>query len=168
MSVNIRPIEPDDVAQVKPLLLSIAKQLFGWPEPLDELVTRFEEQGYLVDLDDPGTHYAERDGVFLVAMDGERMIGSGAIRRRAGDTAELRRLWLLEAYRGHGIGYRLTMRLLAHATARGYRRVWLQTGVDQTRALSFYERLGFTRTPCDGEDPEDVCMELALTDAKPQ
>ncbi len=164
MSVIVRPIEPAQVAEVKPLLLGIAKQLFDWPEPLDEVIRRFEQQGYLVDLDDPGTYYAERDGLFLVAMHGERMIGSGAIRRKAADTAELRRLWLLKEYRGQGIGYRLTTTLLAHAASRGYRRVWLQTGVDQTRALSFYEEVGFGRVPCDTDDPEDLCMEMALPD----
>jgi putative acetyltransferase len=168
MLVTIMPIEPEQIAEVKPLLLGIAKQLFGWPEPLDEVISRFEQQGYLVDLDDPGTYYAERDGLFLVAMDGERMIGSGAIRRRTTDTAELRRLWLREEYRGQGIGYRLTTTLLAHAVARGYRRVWLQTGVDQTRALSFYEKVGFERVQCGTGDPEDVCMEMALSDANPQ
>lgn len=168
MSVSIQPIQPAQAAAVKPLLLSIAQQLFGWPGSLDEIIARFEQQGYLVDLEEPGAYYAARDGLFLVALDGEQMIGTGAIRQRAEGTAELRRLWLLEAYRGQGIGYRLTTALLAHATARGYRRVWLQTGIDQTRALRFYERLGFTRAPCEEEDPEDVCMEMTLPQTGPE
>ena len=166
MAVSIRPIEPGQVAEVKPLLLGIAKRLFDWPEPLDELISRFEQQGYLVDLDDPGAHYAARDGLFLVAMDGDRMVGSGAIRRRTEDTAELRRIWLLEEYRGQRIGYRLTTTLLAHAEVRGYRRVWLQTGADQTRALDFYARLGFMRARCEEEDPEDVCMEMTFAERR--
>lgn len=162
MGVSIQPIQPEQVAGVKPLLLSIAQQLFGWPGPLDEIIARFERQGYLIDLHDPGAYYAARDGLFLVALDGERLIGTGAIRQREGDTAELRRMWLLEAYRGQGIGYRLVQTLIAHAASRGYRRIWLQTGVDQERALRFYEQLGFARTPCESADPEDVCMEMAI------
>jgi putative acetyltransferase len=167
MAVSIRPVEPGETPQVKPLLLGIAKRLFGWPEPLDEIIGRFESQGYLVDLDDPGAYYAARDGLFLVAMDGDRMVGSGAIRNRANDTAELRRLWLLEEYRGQGVGYQLATALLAHATGRGYRRVWLQTGVDQTEALRLYERLGFIRAACDEEDPEDICLEMTLPATDP-
>ena len=70
----------------------------------------------------------------------------GAIRRLDAQAAELRRMWLLEAYHGQGIGYRLLQELMAFARGQGYQRMVLMTGVVQERAICFYQRVGFVES----------------------
>ena len=125
------------------------------PRPIDE-------RGELRDLDDLQSYYLDHQGLFLVAMHHGQVIGTGAIRYLDDDTAELKRLWLLEAYHGQGIGYRLVQTLLRFAQAAGYKRIRLLTDRRQDRAMHFYQRLGFQLIPCPGDDPNDVCMDLAI------
>ena len=163
MTIQIQPIEPLQVTEAKRVILSVARNIFQWQESLDEIIRRFDEQGDLLDVDNPQTHYFDRQGLFLVALDQGRVIGTGAIRRLDGDAAELKRLWLLEAYQGRGIGYQLMQTLLRFAQTTGYRRIRLQTDRKQDRAIRFYKRIGFQPIKCDSEDPDDICMEMVLS-----
>lgn len=162
MTIQIQPIEPQQIIEAKRVILSVARNIFQWQDSLDETIKRFDEQGDLLDVDNFQTHYFERQGLFLVAMDQGRVIGTGAIRRVDRDAAELKRLWLLEPYWGHGIGYQLVQMLLQFAQATGYSRIRLQTDRKQDRAIRFYQRIGFQPIKCDSDDPDDVCMEMVI------
>jgi putative acetyltransferase len=116
----------------------------------------------LRDVDEFRSEYLDHRGLFLVAMDQGRVIGTGAIRCLEGDTAELKRLRLLEAYHGQGIGYRLVQILMNFARAAGYKQVRLLTDIRSVRARHFYQRLGFQDIECASDDPDDVCMELSI------
>ncbi len=108
------------------------------------------------------SEYLDRQGLFLVVLDQQRIIGTGALRRLDGDIAELKRLWLLEAYHGQGIGNRLVQALLDFARSMSYKHIRLQTDIRSVRAIRFYQRLGFQPVACASDDPEDVCMELSF------
>lgn len=162
MTVQIQPIEPQQTTEAKRVILSVARNIFRWQASLDEIVKRFDEQGDLHDVDNPQTHYFDHQGLFLVAVDQGRVIGTGAIRRLGSDAAELKRLWLLEAYQGQGIGYQLVQTLLRFAQATGCRRIRLLTDRRQDRAIRFYERVGFQPIKCDSDDPDDICMEMVM------
>lgn len=162
MAIQIRPIEPHQVADAKRVILSVAKDIFGWPAPLEDVIRQFEKEGELRDMDDMTSYRLENRGLFLVATDAGEVIGSGAIRAIDQNSAELKRLWLLERYHGQGIGYRLVTMLLDFARQMGYRRIQLLTDGKQGRAIQFYRRIGFSEMDCRSEDPEDVCMELAI------
>ncbi len=71
-------------------------------------------------------------------------------------------MWLLPAYHGRGIGYRLVQELFAFARAAGYRHVRLSTSIVQQQAIRFYERLGFYRIPRYRETDDEVFMEIGL------
>jgi ribosomal protein S18 acetylase RimI-like enzyme len=78
--------------------------------------------------------------------------------------AELKRVWLLEEYRGCGIGARLMNEPLAAAAARGYRRVRLEVATPelQAAALRLYERFGFVAIERYREGPCTLSLERAL------
>jgi putative acetyltransferase len=162
MTVQIQPIEPQQIIEAKRVILSVARNIFQWPASLDDLVKQFDEQGDFLDVDNPQMYYFDRQGLFLVAIDQGRVIGTGAIRRLEGDAAELKRLWLLEAYQGRGIGYQLMQTLLRFAQTTGYRHIRLLTDRRQDRAIRFYQRIGFQPIECDSEDPNDICMEMVI------
>ncbi|MFL7867515.1 MAG: GNAT family N-acetyltransferase, partial [Anaerolineales bacterium] len=107
-------------------------------------------------------HYFAAGGTFLVALNGEQVIGSGALRKLSDNTAELKRMWLLEAYHGRGIGYRLLMQLFDFAREQGYARIRLQTSPEQVRALDFYRKVGFYEIPPYNEDVSEISMEIEL------
>ncbi|HOU42577.1 MAG TPA: GNAT family N-acetyltransferase [Promineifilum sp.] len=161
MSVIIRPMQPADLDDAKRVILSVAAPMFG-PDDPEGFIARWWT--LLTDVDDWPRVYGPPRGTFLVALDGERFIGTGAIRPLDETTAELKRLWLLEAYHGRGIGYRITQELLAFARAAGYQRVWLITDrVEQGRAIRFYERLGFHDIPPYNDSEDTMFMELLLS-----
>ncbi len=160
MNPTIRPMTPGDLDAAKRVILGVAAGLFD-PGHREAFVERWWTQ--LTDVDDWQRVYGPPRGVFLVALDGDQLIGTGAIRPHDKTTAELKRLWLLEAYHGQGIGYRLTAELLAFCRAAGYRRVWLSTDDKvQRRAIRFYERLGFRPIPPYNDSDDTLFMGLSL------
>jgi putative acetyltransferase len=140
----------------------VARNIFQWQAPIEEIIRQFDERGELRDVDDPQSYYFDRQGTFLVAMDQSQVVGTGAVRHFYRDTAQHKRLWLLEAYHGQGIGYRLMQMLLRFAQEAGYMRIRLLTDRKQERAVRFYQRMGFRPIQCQSDDPDDICMEMAI------
>ena len=89
----------------------MAQRIFEPEKSSVEFAANLEDEHDLKDMDDLRLVYDKKFGVFLVALDGDRMIGKGGLRPLEGQTAELKRLWLLEEYHGQRIEYRLVMRL---------------------------------------------------------
>ncbi len=106
--------------------------------------------------------YFNHNGVFLAVLEAGKLIGTGALKQIDAETAELKRLWLLEQYHGQKIGYAVVIRLFAFAREKGYQRVRLQTGEEQVRALAFYKRLGFYQIPSYNGDNDEVSLEIRL------
>jgi len=104
-------------------------------------------------------------GTFLVARDGERAVGCGAIRLLDPTTAEAKRMYVEPDHRGKGIGRAVLAGLESAAKQLGVRRLVLETGIYQHEALSLYRRAGFTQVDCWGDyasSPTSVCMEKRL------
>jgi putative acetyltransferase len=160
--ILIRPVQLEELQAVKRVILSVAYNIYGWEGTLEESIRHFEASDEFADMDDVQSHYFDNGGYFLVALDGAQVIGSGAVRRLDAQTAELKRMWLLEDYHGRGIGYRILTRLFDFTRSQGYTRVRLQTGSKQTRAIAFYRKAGFYVIPAYNEDFDEVSMEIAL------
>ncbi|WKZ42275.1 MAG: GNAT family N-acetyltransferase [Anaerolineales bacterium] len=107
--------------------------------------------------------YEQNHGIFLVVLDDDRLVGTGALKRMDPSTAELKRLWLLEEYQGRGIGYQVVMRLFTFAREKGYSSIRLQTGSEQTRAITFYKKLGFHEIECYNDKTDEISMEILLS-----
>lgn len=89
-------------------------------------------------------------GAFLVAwlsVDGgdEVAAGCGAIRPSPfDDAAEVKRMYVRPEARGRGVARLLLAALEERAEQLGYRRVVLETGVEQPEAMALYESAGYT------------------------
>jgi putative acetyltransferase len=160
--IAIREIRPDEVPAARRMILGIAYRLFGWEGTLEQSIQHFEQSGALGDMDDVQASYIQNGGLFLLALDGENMVGTGAIRRLDASTAEIKRLWLMEEYQRQGIGFKLMTRLLDFARQCGYGRVRLVTDARQGRAIGFYNRMGFYQVDAKPDDVDDIVMELIL------
>mgnify|MGYP003487449354 FL=1 len=85
---------------------------------------------------------------FFVLEERGRVLGCGGIAPLAGadaDTCELRKMYLLPAARGHGLGERMLHHCLEAARVRGYRRCYLETLAGMDAAQKLYLKTGFTR-----------------------
>ncbi len=99
---------------------------------------------------------------FFVARRGGHAIGTGAIRRMAGEAAtrdqpygEVKRMYVDPAQRGRRIGARMLEAMEAQLHSEGLALALLETGRDQIEALRLYERSGYTTHPAFGGYPDN-------------
>jgi putative acetyltransferase len=94
----------------------------------------------------PG-EYAPPRGRLLLAWSGHpgalQPAGCVALRPLAGDTCELRRLYVRPPFRGTGLGRTLVTTAIAAATAAGYDHLRLDTLPTMHAARALYHGLGF-------------------------
>ena len=161
--IEIRRIKPDEGPAAKRVIYRVAQDIFHDPRSLEESIAYHESRGELKDMDDIQRNYFEKGGIFLVMLDDNHLIGTGAVRQLEDDICELKRLWVLSQYHGKGLGYRMLQELFSFAREKGYKRIWLQTdAVQQSRALEFYRRLGFHEIPRYTDRTDDIAMEMPL------
>lgn len=130
------------------------------PQEINEVRRLFREYEAFLDVDLcfqqfeselaslPGK-YAPPSGTLLLAMDGQKAIGCGALRRLGssqGRTCEMKRLYVRPEGRGLGIGKQISIRLIREGVRLGYSTMVLDTLSRLDAAIHLYESLGFVRT----------------------
>jgi N-acetylglutamate synthase-like GNAT family acetyltransferase/DNA-binding transcriptional ArsR family regulator len=124
-------LDRDAVAE---LIVAIQREEFSIPITLDD-------QPDLLDI--PG-YYQVGAGDFWVARHGQRVVGTIGLRQFAPGAAALRKMFVIEMYRGKaGVASRLLSELLEAARARGLRQIFLGTTAAFAAAHRFYEKHGF-------------------------
>ncbi len=81
------------------------------------------------------------------------------------DYVEVKRMYVLPACRGLGLGKQLLEALEREVKRGGNSVIRLETGTAQTEALELYERAGYRRCPPFGDhraNPRSICMEKSL------
>jgi ribosomal protein S18 acetylase RimI-like enzyme len=111
------------------------------------------------DLDDIAKHYLERGHAVLVAMSGDKLVGTGALLREAERKGRLVRISVSKESRRRGIGRELVVRLLHVARQRRYRRILVETNHDWYDAIALYQSHGFVEYD---RDEESIHMYLDL------
>jgi putative acetyltransferase len=110
-------------------------------------------------------HLEDGRGTFVLARDGDRAIGCGAIRLLDRTTAEAKRMYVEPDQRGKGVGWAVLTSLEAAARQLGVQRLVLETGIHQEAAIALYRRAGFTEIDCWREyaaSPTSICFEKNL------
>lgn len=110
-------------------------------------------QNYEQELSHLQEKYGGADGRLYVALAEGRVVGCIALRRFDKESCELKRLYVLPAFRGYGIARDLTRRLIAEARAIGYRRMLLDTLPFLRSAIALYESEGFYRVDKYNDSP---------------
>lgn len=95
------------------------------------------------------------------------LVASGAakIMRDDGHYAEIKRVYVVERYRGQGLSLAIMRHLEARIGERGIDTCRLETGIRQPEALGLYRKLGYVERGPYGayaEDPLSVFMEKRL------
>ncbi len=105
--------------------------------------------------------------LFVGATLDAAVAGCGAVKTMDDDSVygEIKRVFVVPAYRGRGLSTAIMRVLEQHLSAKGVRLARLETGVLQPEALGLYERLGYVRRGPFGRyqpDPLSVFMEKRL------
>lgn len=162
---TIQVMQPDQVDAAKRVICTVVHEIFcapPTPEQVDRLIATYEAKNEFSDITDFQNHYLNNNGLFLVLVDDEKVVGTGAIRRLDSDNAELKRMWFLPPYRSRCLGYQMAQQLLAFARSTGYKNVRLDTDQKQQQAIRLYRRLGFLPIPRYNDSVCDYFMELQL------
>ena len=105
------------------------------------------------------------DGVFLVTRVDGRAVACGGVCRFDDARAELKRMYVLPASRGTGLGRQMLEALEVEARRLGYSGIVLETGNRQPEALGLYTSAGYEPIPCYGAytaRPLSRCFEKTL------
>ena len=90
---------------------------------------------------------AAPDRCYFVAEKDGKLLGGGGIYPTdalPAGTCELVKMWLLPSARGLGLGRDMIGRCLEAAKEKGFTKVYLETMPELTRAISVYEKFGFS------------------------
>lgn len=146
--IAIRPERPDH-PQVRTLLDQLDAYLASLYAPQDN---------HILEL----AALLAADVSFRVAVQGDRIVGCAAVRRRPAEAAtgeraygEIKRMIVLPAARGQRIGERLLDELEAVLRDDGIDQALLETGAAQTAAVRLYERCGYRRRGAFGGYPDN-------------
>jgi putative acetyltransferase len=153
-AIRIRPERPDHT-QVQVMLAALDTYLASLYEP---------EANHILDVQ--ALLQPEID--FLVAEQGEELLGCGATRRVPGEhgTAgcaygEVKRMYVRPEQRGRRLAERILHTLEARLLKGGIALALLETGRDQTEAVRLYQRCGYQpRGPFGGYDDNGLSLFL--------
>jgi ribosomal protein S18 acetylase RimI-like enzyme len=121
----------------------------------DELEVDLSFQDFDAELADP---LGVNELVLLAREEG----GCVTLRRIDEKTCEMKRLYVRPSMRQTGLGRALAGAVIAHARARGYDRMLLDTLPSMAEARSLYESLGFRETEAYRFNPVEGTTYLEL------
>jgi GNAT superfamily N-acetyltransferase len=137
--------------------MTVEVRAVGWDHPggaaLRDAQRAEVRDVYYPELEDsePGPHPTADDIlVFYVAFDGDRAVGTGALRAIDDEHGEVKRMYVDPDYRGSGVSSLILTTLEDDARARGWNRLVLETGDTMLPAQRFYTRHGYTPIPLFG------------------
>ena len=109
-------------------------------------------------------YFGRASGVWL-AWVGASLAGCIGLRELSpGQAAEIKRMYVREAYRGLGIAQKLLEQAESFAKAIGYRHIFLDTTDEMRAAAALYERNGYRRCPRYNQNPQaTIFMSKDLT-----
>lgn len=134
---TIKPITEEG-----PELDSIRELFSAYHEELGENLCF---QDFAAELANPLAKYAPPQGFIFLALENNTPAGCIALKPLAEPgVCEMKRLYVPPAFRSHGIGEQLVLRLLHEARNAGYHTMRLDTLHRLQPAIMLYRRHGFT------------------------
>ncbi|HXQ82339.1 MAG TPA: GNAT family N-acetyltransferase [Opitutaceae bacterium] len=128
--VGISPSRPEARALIGELDADISARYPGSPINGIE-VDEFERAG----------------GYFVIAKEGEAVLGCGAFRPAGAYSAEIKRMFVRPGARRRGVARSILRHLEEEIRRRGFRSIVLETGHSQHEAIFLYESEGYFPIP---------------------
>lgn len=105
----------------------------------------WEPSGADRDVLEVETAYLKRGGEFWVVEQGGQLVGTSAYYpiTRGQQAVEIRKMYLLPAVRGYGLGYFLLKQLEQSIAEQGFEQIWIETASVLKEAVLLYEQNGY-------------------------
>ncbi|MEC5145385.1 GNAT family N-acetyltransferase [Chitinophaga sp. 212800010-3] len=151
--IKVTAEDRERLAQVKLLFREYA----NW---LDEDLSfqQFDEE--LAQL--PGAYATPTGALFIALVDGQ-LAGGVAVRSFDNTTAEMKRLFVREAFKGAGVGKALASAAIEESRRLGYKRIILDTLARMRPAIDLYTSLGFQPIAAYYDNPISDAVYLSLS-----
>jgi GNAT superfamily N-acetyltransferase len=101
---------------------------------------------HVPDPDPEADAFRQPQGTFLIARDGDTVLGCVSLKTVEPGLGEVKRLWVAPEARGHGLARRLMAEVEAFARTAGLTRLRLDTNNALSEALALYRSSGWTPT----------------------
>jgi ribosomal protein S18 acetylase RimI-like enzyme len=143
---------PERLAQLRGLFVEYAESLSyhicfeSFQKELDQL---------------PGV-YGPPDGRLFLALAGGQPAGCIALSQAEPGVGELKRLYVRPAFRGYGLGRKLSEKILSEASALGCRAIRLDTLPSMKEAQALYRSLDFKPVSASHSDRGDKPIDMVL------
>ena len=109
------------------------------------------------DLDQLPGRYAAPSGSIVLARADAQWVACGALAPTAhAGVAEIKRIYVRDAWRRQGLARQITQRLIEIAAQRGYAQAALSTWAHDQGALTLYHQMGFVPVPPFKEHPSPL------------
>ncbi|WP_235355282.1 GNAT family N-acetyltransferase [Aliterella atlantica] len=112
---------------------------------LAEYGLAWEPTGADEDVLEVEKYYLTAGGEFWVIEQQNRIVGTGAYYpiKRGRNAVEIRKMYLLPAVRGMGLGKYLLQQLESAIALQGYQQIWIETASVLAEAVKLYETSGY-------------------------
>lgn len=101
----------------------------------------------------------------IIAYDDDIPVGSASFKKYDDESAEVKRVFIKQEYRGKGISNKLMELLENVAREQGYRYLILESGEPLVAAMALYRKIGYEVIPNYGQYkdmPDSICMKKKL------
>lgn len=101
----------------------------------------------------------------ILAYDGHIPVGSASFKKYDDESAEVKRVFIKQDYRGKGISNKLMELLENVAREQGYNYLILESGEPLVAAMALYRKIGYKVIPNYGQYkdmPDSICMKKEL------
>jgi carbonic anhydrase len=150
---RIEELTPVEMTWLKDVIRDYGRYMF------EELGLVAGKESFYSELDAfPGNNYMPPDGIFFLALYDGQPAGCIGLRRYSETACEMKRMYVLPAYRGLGIASKLCSVFLEWAGQLCYEKVLLDTNREMAEAVSIYHKLGFVPIPpyCRNDNPNPL------------
>jgi len=132
--LRFRTATNDDREQVQSLVFGVLAEFDLKPDPD---VTD-------ADLLDIETNYLNRGGLFdLIEDENGKLVGTFGLYPLDANTCELRKMYLMPAVRGQGLGKYVLRKAVERAKEMGFKEMVLETSSKLVAAIQLYRQFGF-------------------------
>lgn len=112
-------------------------------EYANQLGINLEFQGFTTELENIQEIYSRPGGALILAYFNKELIGCAGIRKFENSICELKRMYLRQTVRGHGVGKALLQKSITLGRELNYTHMRLDTLPTMTQAIKLYEQVGF-------------------------
>ena len=130
MEIKIGKIEDKDVRKTKQFCLSIFDEM-KW------------NKRFAYGLENLKKSFSKPREIFLIAKDGEEIIGCAGLKELSKIEALMKRLYIAKRFRGKGLASLMFEIIKEFAREKNYKRIVLDVHHNNLRAKKFYQKCGF-------------------------